>query len=170
MGELVSHKYGRHFSRDSVFSAINLFGSTLFLDICMHQQHFVQRIFYHLYLVLPPAPNAHGGNDRTRGAVCGARSRRPRGASCSSYMASAPRPRSDRRFLPQPRSSYSSSPTPACSQRWIIAATVLSCSSWMMRGLFCRQRMKIRGRRWFESSRRDFPGWTDSIEVPGARF
>lgn len=77
MGELVSHKYGRHFSRDSVFSAINLFGSTLFLDICMHQQHFVQRIFYHLYLVLPPAPNAHGGNDRTRGAVCGARSRRP---------------------------------------------------------------------------------------------
>jgi hypothetical protein len=49
MGELVSHKYGRHFSRASVFSAINLFGSTLFLDIC--QQHFVQRIFYHFTLL-----------------------------------------------------------------------------------------------------------------------
>jgi hypothetical protein len=43
------------------------------------------------YLVLPPAPNAHGGNDRTRGAACGTRSRRPRGAPCSSYMTSVPR-------------------------------------------------------------------------------
>jgi hypothetical protein len=51
-GELVGHKYGRHFSRASVFSAINLFGSTLFLNICMHQQHFVQRIFYHFTLLL----------------------------------------------------------------------------------------------------------------------
>jgi hypothetical protein len=51
MGELVSHKHGRHFSCASVFSAINLFGSTFFLDICMHQQHFVQRIFYHFTLL-----------------------------------------------------------------------------------------------------------------------
>ncbi|ONM03935.1 hypothetical protein ZEAMMB73_Zm00001d031910 [Zea mays] len=56
------------------------------------------------YLVLPAAPNSHGGNDRTRGAACGARSRRPRGAPCSSYMASAPRRRGS-----GPRTSTASS-------------------------------------------------------------
>jgi hypothetical protein len=56
------------------------------------------------HLVLPPAPNAHGGNDRTRGVACGARSRRPRGAPCSSYTASAPRRRGS-----GPRTSTASS-------------------------------------------------------------